>query len=48
MFYVFLCCILLTLENKRYNFLFREKDENSINEKISIFPLNNIIYIILG
>jgi hypothetical protein len=48
MFKIFLYCTVLILENKRYNFLFIEKSKNLINEKISIFPLNNIIYVILG
>jgi len=49
----FFVCVLgvyalyLLLENKRHTFQFIEKPENLIN-KISIFPLNNITYIILG
>jgi len=34
-------------ENKRHNILFTGKSKNPINYKISICPLNNIIYIIL-
>jgi len=50
----FFVCVLgvyalyLLLENKRHTFLFIEKPENLINDKISIFSLNNITYIILG
>jgi len=39
--------LYLLLENKRHTFLFIEKPENLINDKISIFSLNNITYIIL-
>jgi hypothetical protein len=38
---------LNTKNNKRYNILFIKKYENPIKGKISIFPLNYIIYIIL-
>jgi hypothetical protein len=40
--------IILTLENKRHDILFIEKPQNLINDKISIFSLNKITYIILG
>jgi hypothetical protein len=39
---------LPSTRNKRHNFLFIGKPKNPINDKISICPLNNIIYIILG
>jgi len=38
----------ILFENKRHNILFIEKPKNPINDKISIFSLNNITYIILG
>jgi hypothetical protein len=33
--------------NIRHNILIKEKPNNPINSKISIYPLNNITYIIL-
>jgi len=47
----YFCIILVVLscvDNKRYNILFTGKPKNFINDKISIYPLNNITYIILG
>jgi len=47
----YFCIILVVLscvDNKRYNILFTGKPKNFIKDKISIYPLNNITYIILG
>jgi len=35
------------LENKKHDILFIGKSKNTINDKKSVFPLNNITYIIL-
>jgi hypothetical protein len=45
----YITCILFfflsnrqSLKNKRHNFIFIENPKNPINDKISIYPLNNI------
>ena len=47
---LFFCILGISLltENKKHNFLIIEKLKNPINDKILIYPLNNITYITLG
>ena len=47
---LFFCVLSISLltENKRHNFLIIEKLKNLINDKVLIYPLNNITYSILG
>jgi hypothetical protein len=42
------CHLMSCTENKRHEIIFIEKPKNPINGKISIYPSNNITYIILG
>jgi hypothetical protein len=47
---LFFCVLGISLltENKKHNFLIIKKLKNPINDKLLIYPLNNITYIILG